>query len=476
MMKGCEMRLHRPVLWSLVAGALVLVPTTPAGMFSAAPSGTFEIASEPLTPQQREVEISMRGVGGRTPRLGVPEFVVTGADADTREAAATVAQVLWSDLEFEREFTMIDRAAAAQVPVQPVERLPYATWNELGADFVLVGNASRSENTLTVEVRLMSVERKLSAFGKRYACSMRDPRYCAHTIADEIHKDRFNLDGIARTKLAFVSDRDGERLGGTIEERQIKEIYISDYDGGKQMRLTPHRTLNIAPSWSPDNRFLTYTSYLSGFPDVVVQSIYEARPLQRPAKGTPNQQNYLPKFSPDGARIAFASSRTGNFEIYTMRVDGSDLRQLTSHPGADNAPTWSPTGQQIAFTSDRSGSNQIYIMSADGGPVTRIASGSNKVDKPTWSPAPFNYIAFTAEVPGGHHVRMYDFATQQVTTLTEALRGSNESPAVAPNGRHIAIVTTHYGKEHIAIIGRDGKLERRITTAGNNKYPAWSNR
>lgn len=458
-------------VFAAVCGVALLLPAVPFG----APSGMFVIATTPLDPQQQEVAISMRGVGGRTPRLGVADFLVAGADGDARTAGNTVRDVLFDDLEFEREFTMISRTASSKIPGTTAEALPFGTWNELGADFVLVGHVARTDTTLTVEVRIMNVERRASVFGKRYACTMRDPRYCAHTIADEIHKELFQLDGVARTKLAFASDRDGERLGGTIEERSIKEIYISDYDGGKQMRLTPHRSLNIAPSWSPDNRYLAYTSYTSGFPDVVLHSIYEARAATRPAKGTPNSQNYLPAFSPDGTRIAFASSRTGNFEIYTMRVDGSDLRQLTSHPGIDNAPTWSPTGQQIAFTSDRTGQNQLFIMSADGGPVTRLATGG-KVDRPTWSPAPFNYIAYTAEVPGGNQVRMIELGTNRVTSLTDAFQGSNESPSVAPNGRHVAFVTTQWGKEHIVIVGRDGKLERRVTTSGNNKYPSWSHR
>ncbi len=461
---------RRVAALSLAGAMLALAPALPR----ADRAGDFLIASTPVA-QQREVAITMKGEGGRTPRLAIPELLVTG-DADARTAAGTVAEVLWHDLEFEREFTMIARASAAQVAAAPVEALPYETWNELGADFVLAGTATRAGNTLTVEVRVMSLEKRASAFGKRYACSMRDPRYCAHTIADEIHKELFNLDGIARTKLAYASDRDGERLGGTIEERSIKEIYISDYDGARPMRLTPHRTLNIAPSWSPDNRYVAYTSYASGFPDVVLQSIYEARPAQRPARGTPDAQNFLPKFSPDGSRIAFASSRDGNFEIYTMRVDGSDLRRLTFHPSIDNAPTWSPNGQQIAFTSDRGGQNALYIMSADGGPVTRLPTGGGKIDRPTWSPAPFNYIAYTQEIPGGNHVRKIELGTNTVTTLTTALVGTNESPSVAPNGRHIAITTTQWGKEQIAIIGYDGKLERQVTRSGNNRYPSWSHR
>ncbi|MDA1306598.1 MAG: hypothetical protein O2917_04990 [Acidobacteria bacterium] len=466
----------RRIAFVAICGIALLLPAAPFG----APSGMYLIPSVTMDQQQPEVVINMRGTGGRTPRLGFPEFLVTGGDAEAIAAARTASQVLFDDLEFEREFTLISRSASAQIPVAPAESLPYQTWNEIGADFVLVGSASRTDTTLTVDVRIMSVERRISTFGKRYACRMNAPRYCAHTIADELHKELFQLDGVARTKLAFTSDRDGERLGGTIEERSITEIYISDYDGGQQMRLTPHRSLNIAPAWSPDSRHIAYTSYTSGFPDIVVQSIYEARAATRPAKGSPTLQNFLPAFSPDGTRIAFASSRDTsekggrNFEIYTMRVDGTDQRRLTFHPGSDNSPTWSPNGQQIAFTSDRAGQNHLYIMSADGGPVTRLPTGGGKIDRPTWSPAPFNYIAYTAEVPGGNQVRMIDLLTNQITTLTGGLSGTSESPSVAPNGRHIAFITTQWGKQHIAIVGRDGKLERRVTTTGNNRYPSWS--
>jgi TolB protein len=471
---------HTTLFGALTLGLLALTPAFPAS----APADRFTIPSEALDQQKppTEVVVNIVGPDGKAPRLAVAEFAVTGDEA-TKAAAATTSQVLFDDLEFEREFLMIARAASAKVPAAPAESLPYDTWNELGADAVLTGTVTQAGTTMTVEIRIMSVEKRASTFGKRYACPARDPRYCAHTIADEVHKELFNLDGIARTKLAFASDRDGERLGGTIQDRSIQEIYISDYDGGKQLRLTPHRSLNITPAWSPDNRFVAYTSYTSGFPDVVIQSIYEARAAVRPVRGTPAKQNFFPAFSPDGTRIAYASSRDTdekggrNFEIYTSRVDGTDERRLTSHPGADSTPTWSPNGQQIAFTSDRSGSNQLYLISADGGPVTRLPTGGGKVDRPTWSPPPFNYIAYTAEVsPGNHQVRMIEIGTNKVTTLTEGLNGTSESPSVAPNGRHIAFVTTHFGKQHVAIIGRDGKLERRVTLTGNNRFPSWSKR
>jgi len=70
--------------------------------------------------------------------------------------------------------------------------------------------------------------------------------------------------------------------------------------------------------------------------------------------------------------------------IYTCALDGSDIVQLTSNAGNNEHPTWSPDGNLIAFSSNRSGSYQIYIMRMDGSNVTRITnSGENTA--PTWS-------------------------------------------------------------------------------------------
>ncbi len=436
--------------------------------------GAAMAASAPA-PQQTEIRTTIGGASGRLPKLAIPPFSVAAtADAELKDAGKTITDVLWKDLEFEREFQMISQSGAAQIAPAPADALVYDTWSQLGADDVLVGSVQKTDTSLQVDVRVMNVERKVSTFAKRYTCSMRGARQCAHTIADELHKERFGLDGVARTKLAFTSDRDGERLGGTIEQRSIKEIYISDYDGQRANRVTIRGSLNIAPAWAPDGRSIAYQSYQTGFVDIYIQKLYEVQvQLARPGRGTDRSQNFLPAWSPDGTRVAFASSRDGNFEIYTVKADGTDLRRLTSHAADDSAPTWSPNGSQIAFTSARGGSNQIYIMSADGGPVTKLTSEPNKADRPTWA---LDFIAYSAEVPGaGVQIKKINVGTRQEVHLTNG-PGNNESPTVAPNGRHIAFVTTRWGKEQIAIMDADGLNVRQITFSGNNRYPSWSNR
>ena len=419
--------------------------------------------------QPGDVIIEIKG-DGSLPRYAVPDFV--GTTADAVEAGRTIASVLFADLEFESEIYLIPRDTYSSVPaVRPGSAFPFAAWRELGADGVISGTVQRTGDMLHVDVRLFEVRSQREAFAVGYDGPVRSARQIAHTISDAIHKQQRNLRGVARTKIAFISDRDRERAEGLLEKRDVKHVYIADYDGANATRITVNRALNINPSWSPDGRTLAYTTYSLSAADIVLSRIFEGLPLQRPARGIGN--NFLPVFSPDGTRIAFMSTRDGQAEIYVMNVDGSNLRRLTNNPADDATPTWSPSGTQIAFTSGRAGKPQIYIMnSADGSDVRRI--DDVEADRPTWSPAPYNEIAYSARTGAWFDVKVYEVATGRRAVLTDG-KGSNESPAFSPTGRHIAFMSTRTGTSQIFTMNRSGKGLRQITREGNNQTPAWSN-
>ena len=192
--------------------------------------------------------------------------------------------------------------------------------------------------------------------------------------------------------------------------------------------------------------------------------------METPSKGS--GQNWLPVFSPDGKRIAFTSNRDGNPELYVMNRDGSDVRRLTNNPEIDTSPTFSPSGTQIAFASGRSGTPQVYVIGVDGAGLRRISQESY-ADRPTWSPAPYNEIAFTARTGPGFDIKILNIGTGETRQITFG-EGTNESPAWAPNGRHLAFSSTRAGRLQIFTVDRDGRNLRQITREGNNQTPHWS--
>ena len=433
-------------------------------------SGQEPVAPPPAPQQPSEVAVVISGDPGTPPRYAVPDFIPLTPDG--AGLAKTISQVLWDDLAFEREFYLIPRDTYATIPTaRSIDQIPFAAWRELGADGVVFGTVQRTGTMLRVEVRLFNVRTRQTVFSKEYTGTDGNPRLYAHTVSDEVHQQQRALRGVARTKLAFSSDRNRERMVGTVQNRDVKEVYIADYDGANARRITTNRQLNLTPVWAPDARAIAYTSYRRGYPDLFVALIYQGV-QEEPTKG--GTQNWLPMFSPDGTRIVFTSSRDGNSELYVMNRDGSGLRRLTTNPAIDTSPTWSPTGTQIAFTSDRAGQPQIYIVGADGLNLRRLTTTESYADRPTWSPAPFNEIAFAARTGPGYDIKVYDLAAGLTRQITFG-EGSNESPTYAPNGRHLAFTSTRTGRTEVFTIGRDGRGVKQVTRDGNNYTPSWSN-
>lgn len=426
--------------------------------------------------QEKNLEVTMINGRGMPPHIAVPPFLVLTADQSTQDVSKTVTDVLSADLRFEREFDVMPASSYAGIPVaQTVETLPYERWSQLGADFVAQGNVKVSApGKFDVELRVMSIKERRQSYGSAFTVSAKDARQAAHKFSDEMHKIMRGVDGIARTKIAFSSTRDGERIGKTVEERAAKEIYIMDYDGANQIRVTPTRSLSISPSWCPDGTCLAYQSYSTGFPDIVLQNIYQVG-QSRPAKGNDRVHNYLPRVSPDGTRIAYGSSRNGEaMDIYVVNRDGTNERRLTNDRRSDGAPTWSPSGNLLAFTSDRSGSLRIYTMNPDGTNVRSVDNRCSHCDRPTFAPGTTGLLlAYSTQTGVGHDIEMYDMNTGDARRLTNG-EGTNESPSFSPNGRHVLFFTTRWGKEQLAIVDIDGKNVRRLTEVGANTYPNWS--
>ena len=134
------------------------------------------------TQQPSEVEVTISGDGGAAPRLAVPEFIALSPDAETAAIAKTVTQVLWDDLNFEREFAFIPRDTYASIPrATGYADVPFARWRELNADGLVVGTVQKTGADFKVEMRLFDVRTGRSAYGRVYDGSA-NARLYAHTM------------------------------------------------------------------------------------------------------------------------------------------------------------------------------------------------------------------------------------------------------------------------------------------------------
>jgi len=190
-----------------------------------------------------------------------------------------------------------------------------------------------------------------------------------------------------------------------------------------------------------------------------------------------------PAWSSDGRRIAFMSYRDGNYEVYVMGTDGSNVARLTNDPAWDGEPAWSPDGTHIAFTSSRDDPDpagcypncrlEIYAMDADGSNVTRL-TGDPAVDwGPAWSPDG-RRIAFTSERDGNTDIYVMDADGSNVIPLTNAPSWDG-GPAWSPDGRRIAFASDRDSNYEIYVMDTDGS---HVTCLTNNPSqddnPVWS--
>ena len=181
-----------------------------------------------------------------------------------------------------------------------------------------------------------------------------------------------------------------------------------------------------------------------------------------------------PALSPDRSKIVFTSTRDGNHEIYSMNVDGTGLMRLTNNSQIDVNPNWSPNNNKIAFASDFDGDFEIYSMNADGSALTRLTSNNTVDSFPAWSPDG-SQIAFVSNHLGilNLEISVMNADGTIVTRLTNHI-GDDSSPTWSPDGSKIAFSSTRNGNHEIYSMNVDGTGVVRLTTnSASDVEPAW---
>jgi TolB protein len=200
-------------------------------------------------------------------------------------------------------------------------------------------------------------------------------------------------DGRSPVRLTFTADAWEGAPAGSPDGRWIAyertdggspaytQVWLMSRDGRGATMLTDGPFSNLRPTWSADSRKIALASDRDGDWEIYVLDV-ATRSL---VKVTDNTRDDLhPDWSKINGRIAFTSYRTpSNGEIYTMAADGSDMRQVTSGFD-DSGPSWSPSADRIAFWGSRPQGQALYTVKSDGTDITLLAPQSLRPGGPAW--------------------------------------------------------------------------------------------
>ncbi len=276
---------------------------------------------------------------------------------------------------------------------------------------------------------------------------------------------------LANTQIVF------ETLIGVVPNW---EIYVINADGTNHVRLTHHPSTDRWPCWSPDGTKIAFASTRDGDSDIYMMNSDGTGVVN--LTNHPRSPDSMPSWSPDGTKIAFESWRDFNQpEIYVMNADGTHPVNLTFHLQRDSMPSWSPDGTKIAFVSRRTRfdadiplNNEIYVMNADdGADLTRLTFSPFTDWFPSWSPDGTK-IAFMSSRDENFEIYVMNADGTNPVNLTNHPSGDGH-PSWSPDGTKIAFDSRRGNNGEIYVMNADGTHQVRLTSNRvSDLSPSWS--
>ena len=384
-----------------------------------------------------------------------------GIDPVLFSGRQTAEEILAQDLDYSDAFVVIRESREAGFTTS-LKLDIYGTPVDRPVQARVRGALRRAGEGYELNLQLLDEATGREIYGDRYAIDW-DPdhlfadRWPLHRAADEITRYLTGIPGCAATQIAYI-----------LHGETGKELALVDWDGYHQRQITKLGTILVSPAWHPSRQRLACTSYHAGLPLLVELDVSQGRMRTLSDQKTPS----APAYSADGRWIAYASTQTGDAEIYVMRANGSERRRITFHRGIDTAPSWSPGGNRIVFTSDRWGPPQLFTINADGTDLRQLTFAGKWNDSPDWSPAG-DRIVHVCRIDREFELALIHADGRGWRRLT--IGGGCENPRWAPDGRHVVFARTQGNRRGLWVLDVDSGRVRRLTPQKEDSYnPAWS--
>lgn len=376
-----------------------------------------------------------------------PEVQAGGAEA--RAAAGTVDAVIRADLDYSGLFRLLTRdQVAGKAP------------GHYRIDGVLEGLPTGGASSPALTLRLLSEPGGQVLLSKRYQPEPDRLRATAHHFVEQVLRMLTDLPGISLSRIVFARGS-GDR----------RDIWCVDYDGEGLLRLTANRTLNLFPSWSPDNKQIAFMSFRQG-----QQGTYmlEAATGAVRLVGETSGSNLGPSWHPGGQELVVALSKAGQPDIYRLGLEGHVIRRLTVSESIEVSPSWSPGGRDLVFTSDRTGTPQLYVMDADGTGRRRLTFEGKYNDSAEWSPRG-DRIVYACREQEITQLMLIEAGGENRRLLTDASWRNCEDPSWAPDGRHVVFASDRTGVFKLYVLDVEDGSIRQLTQGGEpDTTPDWS--
>ena len=373
------------------------------------------------------------------------------------QISSEIDQIIKNNLTRTGEFNLFDNDDLLSIP-NDEDEIIFNDFRILNIDYLIIGSLASESSNIKAEYQVFDIKKGSKVRSSTVYGIPNKNRQLAHYISDGIYEEITGIQGIASTKILYVTQNKDYRL------------VVADADGMNEQILLESSEPIISPSWSPDSKKVAYVSFETGMAKVFIQDIASG---DRKLIIENSSQISSPAWSPDGKFLSLTMYQDGNAEIYILNLKNKNLTRLTNHYAIDTESTWSKKGSKIMFTSGRSGSPQLYeinLRKSNARP-RRITFDGNYNAKGTYLPNNEG-IVFVHRADINFQIALKYFDENFIRPLTESQM--DESPSISPNGNVIVYSIKEEDLGLLSGVTLSGAKFKLPATEGSVREPAWS--